>query len=153
MSGARGARRATLARPMLVVLAGLAALVVGRDARAGGYSPEVNYALHCQGCHLADGRATAGLVPALDATLGRFAALPEGRSYLVRLPNVTAAQLDEQSAAALMTWVVQRFAGDSLPAGFRPFTVEEIAAGRRAPLVDVEGERRRVLALLEEAER
>lgn len=149
-----GAARAILARrALVVVLAGLGALVARDDARAGGYSPEVNYALHCQGCHLADGRATPGLVPALDEMLGRFAALPDGRAYLVRLPNVTSAQLDEPSAAALMTWVVQRFGGEALPQGFRPFSVEEIAAGRRAPLVDVEGERRRVVELLEEAGR
>jgi hypothetical protein len=125
-------------------------LLAPGGARAGGYAPHVNYALHCQGCHLADGRATPGLVPPLDATLGRLAGVPDGRAYLVRLPNVVAAQIDDESTAALMTWVVRRFGGAALPRSFPPYTAAEIAAARRAPLVDLEAERRRVLALLGE---
>jgi len=119
------------------------------EARAEShrYTPEVNYALHCQGCHLADGRATPDLVPPLDATLGRLAATRDGRAYLVRLPNVVSAQIDDAATAALMTWVVQRFGGASLPQDFAPYTADEIAAARRAPLVDLDAERRRVLAL------
>src|SRR5690606_35075291 len=107
---------------------------------------EVNYALHCQGCHLADGRETPGLVPALDGTLGRMMRVRSGRDYVIRLPNVTGAQLDDAETAELVTWVVRRFGGDEVPADFAPYTAEEVAAARRAPLIDVEGARRAVLA-------
>ncbi|MFM8412843.1 MAG: cytochrome C, partial [Alphaproteobacteria bacterium] len=65
-------------------------------APAGAFSPRTNYALHCQGCHLADGRETPGLVPKLRGTVGTLAATPAGRDYLVRLPNVAAAPLDDR---------------------------------------------------------
>lgn len=129
----------------------LSTALLARAQVASAYSPEVNYALHCQGCHLADGRATPGLVPALDGTLGRMMRLAAGRSYVVRLPNVAATHLDDADTAALVTWVVRRFAGDELPSDFVAFSPDEVAAGRRAPLVDVDGARRNVLEQLDRA--
>jgi mono/diheme cytochrome c family protein len=129
---------------MLVLLV----LLVARDGAA--FAPDVNYALHCQGCHLADGRATPGLVPALDGSIGRFMRVRAGRDYLVRLPNVAATQLDDADTAALLNWLVRHFAASELPADFQPYTAAEIAAGRHQPLVDVEGARRNVLRLLGE---
>jgi mono/diheme cytochrome c family protein len=135
-----------------VALAGLLLVLVATAAArdAAAFSPGVNYALHCQGCHLADGRATPGLVPAIDGEIGRFMRVPEGREYLIRLPNVAATQLDDADTAALLNWLVHRFAARELPADFRPYTADEIAAGRRRPLVDVEGARRGVLRALGE---
>ncbi|MEW6268002.1 MAG: cytochrome C [Thermodesulfobacteriota bacterium] len=135
------------ARAAVALALGAALLATPPLARA--YSPEVNYALHCQGCHLADGRATPGLVPPLDGTLGRMMRLRAGRAYVVRLPNVAATHLDDADTAALVTWVVRRFAGGELPEDFVPFTPQEVAAGRRAPLVDVEGARRALLEQLD----
>ncbi|MBY0276812.1 hypothetical protein K2Z84_15855 [Candidatus Binatia bacterium] len=112
---------------------------------ASAFEPAINYQLHCQGCHLADGRATPGLVPALDPTLGRMMRVPEGRDYLVRLPNVAAAQLDPADTAALLNWLLAHFAASELPPDFAAITTEEVIAGRRAPLVDVEGTRAAVL--------
>jgi hypothetical protein len=124
-------------------------LVLGARA-AGAFAPDVNYALHCQGCHLADGRATPGLVPAIDGSIGRFMRVPAGRDYLIRLPNVAATQLDDADTAALLNWLVHRFAASELPPDFQPYTAAEIAAGRHRPLVDVEGARRNVLRALGE---
>lgn len=134
------------ARTLRVLAGGVLALVA---REAGAFTAPINYALHCQGCHLADGRATPGLVPALDGSLGRFVRLREGRDYLVRLPNVAAVQLDAADTAALLNWLVPHFAPGETPADFQPFTVEEIAAGRRAPLVDVEGTRRELVQRLD----
>lgn len=120
-----------------------AALAFATDARA--FEPAINYQLHCQGCHLADGRATPGLVPALDPMLGRMMRVPEGRAYVVRLPNVAAAQLDAADTAALLNWLLSHFAASELPQDFRPITADEVLAGRAAPLVDVEGARSDVL--------
>lgn len=124
-----------------VALAALATLPVpSRGAHA--WSARTNYALHCQGCHLADGSETPGLVPKLRGTVGRLAATAEGRDYLVRLPNVAAVPLDDRDLAALLDWLVLAFGGSGVRAA--PFRAEELAA-RRRPLVDVEAARRAVL--------
>lgn len=123
----------------------VAALVLLAPPAARGFSPQVNYQLHCQGCHMADGRATPGLVPPLDSMLGRFVRVPEGRAYLLRLPNVAAAQLDDAATAELLNWVVGRFAADASDAGFDPYTADEVARGRQDPLVDLEAARRAAL--------
>lgn len=123
----------------------LALAVLCPAASANAFTPAINYQLHCQGCHLADGRATPGLVPALDPTLGRMMRVREGREYLVRLPNVAAAQIDVADTAALLNWLLAQFAASELPGDFRPITTDEVLAGRAAPLVDVEGARAAVL--------
>lgn len=136
----------------VAAIAAIALLGAGGNARpAAAFAPDVNYALHCQGCHLAGGTATPGLVPAIDGTMGRFMRVREGREYLLRLPNVVAAQLGDADTAALLNWLVRRFAQEELPDDFRPFTTAEVAASRDVPpLVDVEGARRNVLRLLGE---
>lgn len=149
------ARRAGAARVRLPV-AVLGALVVALAGLldvepAAAFAPDVNYALHCQGCHLADGKATPGLVPALEPILGRMMRVPEGRAYVVRLPNVVAAQIDATDTAALLNWLLARFAASELDASFVPIGVAEVEEGRRAPLVDVDGARREVLRRLESA--
>jgi hypothetical protein len=141
---ARALRRATL-------ISALGALLAASSAHA--FAPAINYQLHCQGCHLADGRATPGLVPALDPALGRMMRVPEGRAYLVRLPNVVAAQIDVADTTALLNWLLAHFASGELPQGFQPITTAEVIAGRAAPLVDVEAARRDVLRRIGEEAR
>jgi hypothetical protein len=114
----------------------------------GSWSPEVNYALNCQGCHRATGVATKDLVPPLAPEIGRLVRVPEGRAYLIRLPNVASTALSDEETAVLLTWVVQRFGGEELPRDFAPFTAQEVASRRGDPLVDVEAERRAVLDAL-----
>jgi hypothetical protein len=115
---------------------------------AHAWSPAVNYALNCQGCHLADGSGTGDLVPPLRGSIGRLVGVPEGRAYVIRLPNVASTALDDRETAALLNWVVRQFGKGDLPEDFAPFTAAEVAARRRAPLVDVAGERSAVLAAL-----
>jgi mono/diheme cytochrome c family protein len=138
--------------PKATRAAALAALVWAASAAlaptAGAWSPAVNYAIHCQGCHMADGAATPGLVPPLAGVIGDLARVPEGRMYLVRLPNVASTPLSEQEAAELMTWVVRRFAAAGSGAEIPAFTPEEIERGRRALLIDIEAARRAVIAAI-----
>jgi hypothetical protein len=114
-------------------------------ARVQAGSPAVDYAVHCQGCHLRDGRETPGRVPALAGSLGRFARVPAGRVYLVRVPGVAQSPLDDAALAALLNWVLLRFDPRGLPADFSPYRPEEVGRLRRIPLSDVEAERRRLL--------
>ena len=142
-----------------MAVAGLAAafagLAVAGAPPARAASPAVNYALNCQGCHLADGREIPDLVPALRGSVGRFARVPAGRDYLIRLPNVASTSLSDADTALLLNWVVERFA-DPGPDGdefvFAAFTAEEVAGGRRRPLLDVDGARRAALRQVESRE-
>jgi cytochrome c553 len=97
----RGAGRSGAILAALALLAG--------SAWAG--SPQVDYALHCMGCHLDDGRETPGRIPALAGSMGRFLALPEGRAFLVRVPGSAQAPLDDAALAALLNWMLRRCGG------------------------------------------
>lgn len=121
------------ARATRAALAALAGILAAAPAEAFG--PATNYALHCQGCHL-DGRATPGLVPPLDAAVAGFALVPAGREYLVRLPNVASAPLDDAELAALLDWLVGRFGAPGIAAP--PFLPADVGRLRARPLIDAE---------------
>ena len=59
-------------------------------------SPQVHYMLHCQGCHLADGRGVPGKIPGLSE-MGSFLTVPGGRAYLVQVPGTAQAPLNTLS--------------------------------------------------------
>ena len=98
--------------------------------------PELDYTLHCQGCHQAAGTGLAGAVPALKDSIARIASLPGGREYVARVPGVAQSQLDDEAVARLLNWLVAYFDRAHLADGFRPFTAEEVGPLRRRPLVD-----------------
>ena len=118
-------------------------------ASTGAESPAFNYALHCQGCHLEEGRGTHGSgIPPLAGSVGRFLRVPGGREYLTRVPGVTQAPLDDAALAELLSWVVRHFDAADAPDDFVTYTAEETARGRHSPLTDVEGMRRKLLEAL-----
>ncbi|HME73143.1 MAG TPA: hypothetical protein VKM54_25230 [Myxococcota bacterium] len=123
----------------------LAAASLALSARSEASSPAVDYAVHCQGCHLRDGSETPGRVPALAGSLARFARVPGGRAYLVRVPGVAQSPLDDAALAALLNWVLLRFDPGGVPADFSPYSAEEVGRLRRLPLSDVAGARRRLM--------
>ena len=82
-------------------------------AAAHAESAAVNYMLHCQGCHLADGSGKPGAVPALGEAVPRLASLPAGRVYLMRVPGASQSSLSDAELAAVLNYIVQRYgAGD-----------------------------------------
>jgi hypothetical protein len=121
------------------------ALAALRATTAAAASPELNYQLNCQGCHLADGRETPGLVPALAGSVARYVRVPRGRAYLIRLPNVASTQLSDAETAELLNWLVRRFDAGELPPDFVAYTAEEVGRSRHDPLVDVDRARQEVL--------
>jgi len=129
----------------------LAALVLLASAggTAGAYAPNVEYALNCQGCHRADGAGTPGSVPPLVGSVARFLAAPGGREYLVQVPGVAQAPLDDATLAAVMNWMLKRFDEAHLPAGFVPYDAAEIGRLRGKPLTDVETVRKRLLTTID----
>ena len=91
---------------------------------------EVDYALHCQGCHLPDGRGMAGKVPDLRGALGRFLEVPGGRAYLVQVPGVATSRLDDAGTARLLNWLVSQM-GRPRTCRPAPYTAAEISILRR----------------------
>jgi mono/diheme cytochrome c family protein len=135
----------------LLFLAPVAVMFLGAAAAspAHAYTPAVDYALNCQGCHRADGAETPGSVPPLAGSVARFLAVPGGREYLVQVPGVSQAPLDDAPLAALLNWMLERFDAAHMPKPFVPYSAEEIGRLRKSPLTDVEGLRRKLLDAVE----
>jgi len=92
-----------------------------------------SYLLNCGGCHGIGGRSSDHAVPSLRGQVDAFLCLPEGREYIVRLPNVAFAPLSDEQLAALMNFVVSFGATrDESP---QPYTATEVGALRRRPLM------------------
>jgi len=119
---------------------GLALLVatgIGATAARAG-SPALDYALNCQGCHRAEGTGTPGSVPALAGSVGKFLQVPGGREFLVRVPGVAQAALDDVALAGVLNWVLERFGGDDVPKNFVPYAAAEVARLRHQPFTNVQ---------------
>ncbi len=123
-----------LARLALVAL--LLGPVSGRAGEAG-LSPASNYLLGCAGCHGETGVSNAQLVPELQGKVGFFLNTAEGRSYLVRLPNIAFSTLSDAELAEMLNYMVVTIGGASRPAGAKPYTAAEVTRWRKQPLTEV----------------
>jgi len=129
-------------RRLALACAALAAAAVPAPALDG---PALDYALHCRGCHRADGRGTPGSVPPLAGSVGRLLHAPGGREFLVRVPGVSTAPLDDAALAAVLNWMLETFGGADVPRDFAPYSGAEVGRLRADPLVDVDGPRARLV--------
>jgi hypothetical protein len=107
--------------------------------------------MRCGGCHGIRGQGTPGHVPRLAGFVGHFTRHPEGRDYLMRVPGVVRARLDDARLAAVLNWLLASMSRDEVAAGFAPFTSEEVADARRAPLAEPQATRARLIADLQSA--
>lgn len=118
----------------------LAAPALGQDAPADGAAVFAR----CAACHLPDGAGVPGAFPALRGQVGRFAAGPGGRDYLVSVVShgltgplqangaayagfMPAQSLTDAEAAAVLNHLLTVIA--PAPAA-RAFTAAEVAARR-----------------------
>ena len=92
--------------------------------------PEVDYLLHCSGCHMPDGTGLAYVVPTLHDVMGRIVAAPEGRSYIVRVPGVSQAPINDEKLTEVLNWMLTEFSSETLPENFKPLTVKEVGRAR-----------------------
>lgn len=136
-----------------------ALLLVASRGQAGGVPPQdeagahSDYVLYCAGCHKMDGSGDLrGRVPDLRAEIGRMAALPAGRAYLVQVPGVNNTGLDDSRIARVVNWLVHEFGGVYRPADFEPFTPAEVARLRAQRPVDIVAARRVLLRQMASAE-
>lgn len=108
--------------------------------------PAIVYAENCEGCHGWAGISVTE-IPTLAGRIGYFARIPEGRRYLVQVPNVALNPSSDEDIAAMMNWLLVTYSRKQLPADFKPYSAEEVAQLRKAR-IDVAADRRRVVAAL-----
>jgi mono/diheme cytochrome c family protein len=109
------------------------------SARADSYE-EHDYILNCSGCHRIDGSGSS-VVPALQK-MPEVSGKTGAREYWVQVPGAAQAPLSDARLAALMNWLVERFAGQ------RPhpaYTAKEVAQLRKTPLRDPTAKRATLL--------
>jgi mono/diheme cytochrome c family protein len=104
------------------------------------------YAKNCQGCHGEKGVSVTE-IPSLANRIGYFARSPEGRRYLVQVPNVALNPSSDEDIARMMNWLLDTYSRAQLPHDFEPYSTEEIALLRKAR-IDAPAERRRVVEQL-----
>ena len=111
-----------------------------------------NYMLRCMGCHGAQGDLQQAGMPKLQGTVGHFLKVPGGRAYLAQVPGAAHSPLSDDALAAVLNYIVQRYAGASQPAEFRPYTGEEVASYRYAPPANIAATRRVLLKKIRAAD-
>ena len=128
--------------PMMLAIA----VTLGAAAAACA-SPAQDYILYCRGCHGAHAEGVAGKVPPLARTLTLFMRSASGRDYVLRVPGAANSALSDARLAAVLNWLAVQFSAAE-PPGAAPFSVAEVAAARRHPLVSVLATRRAVVRAL-----
>jgi hypothetical protein len=115
-------------------------------AAATAYAPQTNFALHCMGCHLAHGEGVPGRIPDLRETFVMLSRGSAGRQYLLGVPGVAQAALDDADLAMLLNWMLTGIGQVEAVETIVRFTPEEVHRGRARPFADVAAARRRVMA-------
>lgn len=134
----------------------IAALAVGLACPAHAaprYDAASNYAIHCMGCHRADGRGSPPEVPSLQADLQWMLRSSAGREYVIRVPGVAGSTLSDGETTAVLNWIADVLVPRMPSAPFAPFTDAEVSAARHRPLLDVRAERNRLMTMRPLAQR
>lgn len=105
-------------------------------AHPASADPKTDYLLYCRGCHLADGTSVPPEVPTLVNEVGKLLSVPGGREYIVRVPGVSQADLDDEDLAAVLNWVLREFNSATLPPDFQPYSAEYVRNARKKVLAD-----------------
>jgi hypothetical protein len=115
--------------------------VAGPPAPTGPVPPmtqmspaQSHYLESCGGCHGIQGVSSRQDIPQLRGFVGRYLCTQAGREYLVRLPNVAFANMDDELLAKVMNFVVFGLGDGSAPADARAYSPGEVAALRHWPL-------------------
>ena len=101
----------------------LSAITTGSPA----YEPQVNYMLHCMGCHTPDGSGEPGRVPSVRETLLPRASTEAGRKFLVQVPGSAQSRLSNAELAEVLNWMIRNLTPESQRHPFKPYTAAEVA--------------------------
>jgi hypothetical protein len=124
------------------VLVFAATAIAAGAARA---SPAQDYMLYCMGCHGAQAEGVPGKIPPLAHSLGMFMRSPAGRNYVLRVPGAANSVLSDPQLTAVLNWLAHEFNAEELNGEVPMFSVAEVTAVRRSPLVSVLAARREVV--------
>lgn len=116
-------------------------LLLAGEALADAGRARQNYLIHCMGCHGEAGLGLEGQVPSFKNTLAKISASPQGRDYVLRVPGVTQATLDDSQTAEVLNWVLAEFSTADAAQRIAPFTAAEVARARQQPLLEVNATR------------
>jgi cytochrome c553 len=97
-------------------------------------APQLNYLQRCGGCHGLQGRSVPQVVPTLRGQVGYYMCIPEGRAYIVQVPNVALASLPDTDLADLMNYVVFELGGNSTASTVARYSSAEVGALRKRVL-------------------
>lgn len=123
-------------RRAAALLAGLA--FCGAGQAVAGESVEIQYRLHCSGCHGMDGTGSkVGRIPPFAGLVGRFVDSADGRLYLVHVPGVANAGLPDADTARLLNYVMHTWGAADLPPNASDFTAEEVHSLRNVHVDDI----------------
>jgi len=120
----------------LAILIGSFAAAGAAAAMPGVKNPTLaqqHWVLQCQGCHRPTATGTPRTTPRLNDFVARFLSVPGGREYLGRVPGVATAALSDAELTDLLNWTLRYYDAANIPAGFRPYTTEEVGRLRRQP--------------------
>jgi hypothetical protein len=129
-----GVPSASLLALSVFLATALAVLLPVEELRAE--DPKIAYWLHCGGCHRLDGVGAPPDVPTLIEAPGHIEALPGGRDYLIRIPGVAQAGLDDSRLAEVLNYMLYTFSSSSLAIDFKPYSGVEISRHRHRVLKD-----------------
>lgn len=133
----------------VLLLAGCCALAPGMVLAASVGTPQLDYLLHCSGCHGASGAGVPERgIPRLAGEVGKLLHVPDGRAYLIQVPGVANANLSDAELARLLNWLPGRFDPAHAPAEAAPFTAEEVARLRASRRGDVLAQREKAAVQL-----
>ena len=129
----------------------ITAMACWGSAHAGSADrPRLNYLQYCSGCHLPDGSGSPSFgIPSMRGLLGQFLQVPGGRQFIVQVPGVMNSALSDAEIAALMNWLLPAVSAPTLPAGFQPYTAQEIAQLRTSRPADVPAARAPLIRQIE----
>lgn len=120
-------------------------LAFSLPAAAAAVEPNYNYALHCTGCHTAEGVSPPlGRIPPLKGVVGHLVRSEDARLYFANVPGIVNSGLSPDDTAALLNWVVEVFGEKSTPESWTPFNGAEIKALRKAAPADIMAYRKHV---------
>ena len=123
------------AAPLLLLLA----LAAPANAQDQGHR---DYILRCAGCHGMEGKGTeVGGVPAFPDSIGAIAGFDAGRTYILHVPGVQSASLDEAAIAEVMNYVLRNWSDGTA----EPFTEAEVQARQDRRVPDIVAARRDIV--------
>jgi hypothetical protein len=105
---------------------------------AGDPGAHLDYLLKCSGCHNSDGSGhPLKGIPDFRGQVGYFVLLPQGRAFLMQVAGLMNSGLPDERAAAVTNYIVETFAGPSMPPDFQPYTPDEAKRYRESRPADL----------------